>query len=253
VVSSPVLLWLKKEDKMLKKEFRDTLRILVESSVMLLAVPLIILMSLIMGFTINYVQLIKITAIITVFAFSAYSGLGMFLWEKRDKGFEYLLTLPISRLKLFIFKLLPRFVVLMLFLVTWALVFNTSAKDYIVVLIFIQLSAACLSLAFNSYFAAVIGIILLGFFYGLSSRFITFLFIRWQRISIDLFAIISPYFLAALLLGIPLGISFLLAFRNFDLKPYKYVVKPYLFIALPLLLVQVVVIFWYYDKIRYLY
>jgi hypothetical protein len=238
---------------MLKKEFRDTLRILVESSVMLLAVPLIILMSLIMGFTINYVQLIKITAIITVFAFSAYSGLGMFLWEKRDKGFEYLLTLPISRLKLFIFKLLPRFVVLMLFLVTWALVFNTSAKDYIVVLIFIQLSAACLSLAFNSYFAAVIGIILLGFFYGLSSRFITFLFIRWQRISIDLFAIISPYFLAALLLGIPLGISFLLAFRSFDLKPYKYVVKPYLFIALPLLLVQAVVIFWYYDKIRYLY
>jgi hypothetical protein len=238
---------------MIKKEFRDTLRILVESSVMLLAVPLIILMSLIMGFTINYVELIKIISIITVFAFSAYSGLGMFLWEKRDKGFEYLLTLPISRLKLFIYKLVPRFVVLMLFLATWALIFAVPIKDYIVVLVFIQLAAACLSLAFNSYLAAVIGIILLGFFYGLSSRFITFLFIRWQRISIDLFAIISPYVLAALLLGIPLGISFLLAFWNFDLKPYKYVIKPYLFIALPLLLVQVVVIFWYYDKIRYLY
>jgi hypothetical protein len=238
---------------MIKKEFRDTLRILVESSVMLLAVPLIILMSLIMGFAINYVELIKIISIITVFAFSAYSGLGMFLWEKRDKGFEYLLTLPISRLKLFIYKLVPRFVVLMLFLATWALIFAVPIKDYIVVLVFIQLAAACLSLAFNSYLAAVIGIILLGFFYGLSSRFITFLFIRWQRISIDLFAIISPYVLAALLLGIPLGISFLLAFWNFDLKPYKYVIKPYLFIALPLLLVQVVVIFWYYDKIRYLY
>jgi hypothetical protein len=238
---------------MLKKEFRDTLRILLESSVMLLAVPLIILMSLIMGFKVNYGQLIKITLIITVFAFSGYSGLGMFLWEKRDKGFEYLLTLPMSRLKLFIYKLLPRMILLILLLGTWVLVFNMPVKNYIVVLIFIQLAAACLSLAFNSYFAALIGIILLGFFYSLSSRFITFVFYRWRGISIDPFAVISPYVLAALLLGIPLGISFLLAFRNFDLKPYKYVIKPYLFIAMPMLLVQAVVIFLYYEKIVYFY
>lgn len=238
---------------MLKKEFRDTLRILLESSILLLSVPLIILTLLIMGFKVNCGLLIKYTSIITVFAFSGYSGLGMFLWEKRDKGFEYLLTLPISRLKLFIYKLLPRFVVLMAMLVTWALVFNMPVNDYIVVLIFIQLAAACLSLAFNSYFAALIGIILLGFFYSLSSRFIIFLFYRWQGISIDPFTIISPYVLAALLLGIPLGISFLSAFRNFDLKPYKYVIKPYLFIALPLFLVQVVVIFLYYEKIVYFY
>ena len=95
---------------MLKKEFRDTLRILLESSSLLLSVPLIILTTLIMGLKINVVQLIKMISIVTVFAFSGYSGLGMFLWEKRDKGFEYLLTLPISRLKLFIYKLVPRFV-----------------------------------------------------------------------------------------------------------------------------------------------
>jgi hypothetical protein len=238
---------------MLKKEFRDTLRILLESAVMLLAVPLIILMSLIMGFKVNYGQLIKVTLIITVFAFSGYSGLGMFLWEKRDKGFEYLLTLPMSRLKLFIYKLLPRMFVLILLLGAWVLVFNTPVNNYIVVLIFIQLAAACLSLAFNSYFAALIGIILLGFLYSLSSRFITFLFYRWEGISIDPFAVISPYVLAALLLGIPLGISFLLAFKNFDLKPHKYVIKPYLFIALPLLLVQAAVIFLYYEKIVFSY
>lgn len=240
---------------MLKKEFRDTLRILLESSLMLLAVPLIILTLLIMGLKVNYVQLIKIISIITVFAFSGYSGLGMFLWEKRDKGFEYLLTLPISRLKLLFYKLLPRFVVLMLFLSTWSLIFARPINDYIVVLIFIQWAGACLSLAFNSYFAALIGIILLGFFYSLSSQFIIFLFIHWRGISIDPFNIIniSPYILAALLLGVPLVISFLLALRNFDLKPYKYVVKPYLFIALPLLLVQVVVIFLYYEKIVLFY
>jgi len=238
---------------MLKKEFRDTLRILMESSVLLLSVPLFMLMSLIMGFKVNYGQLIKVTLIITVFAFSGYSGLGMFLWERRDKGFEYLLTLPLSRLKLFIYKLLPRFVVLMLLLGTWCLVFNMPVKEYIVVLVFIQLAGACLSLAFNSYFAALMGIILLGFFYSLSSRFISFLFHRWQRVSIDPFAVISPYVLSALLLGIPLGISFLLAFRAFDLKPYKYTIKPYLFIALPLLLVQAVVIFLYYEKVVYLY
>jgi hypothetical protein len=86
---------------------------------------------------------------------------------------------------------------------------------------------------------------------GCSNRFISFLFYHWQRVSIDPFAVISPYILSALLLGIPLGISFLLAFRAFDLKPYKYTIKPYLFIALPLLLVQVVVIFLYYEKVVY--
>jgi len=241
------------EETMLKKEFRDTLRILLESSSLLLAVPMIILTLFIMGLKVNVVQLTKMISIITVFAFSGYSGLGMFLWEKRDKGFEYLLTLPISRLKLFIYKLLPRFAALIAMLGTWTLVFNMPVKDYIVVLIFIQLAAACLSLAFNSYFAAIIGIILLGFFYSLSSRFITLLFHRWQEISIDPFTIISPYVLAALLLGIPLAISFLLALRNFDLKPYKYTVKPYLFIALPLLLIQAAVIFLYYKKIVYFY
>jgi hypothetical protein len=238
---------------MLKKEFRDTLRIFLESSVLLLSFPLIILMSLIMGFTINYGQLLKVISIISVFAFSGYSGLGMFLWERRDKGFEYLLTLPMSRLKLFVYKLLPRFVVLMLFLATWALIFAEPVNDYIVVLIFIQLAAACLSLAFNSYFAALVGIILLGFFYSLSRRFIISLFFHWQGISIDPFTIISPNVLAALLLGIPLGISFLLAFWNFELKPYKYTIKPYLFIALPLLLVQLVVIILYYERIMFFY
>lgn len=238
---------------MLKKEFRDTLQILLESSVLLLSVPLICLISLIMGFKVNYGQLVKIISITTVFAFAGYSGLGMFLWEMRDKGFEYLLTLPMSRVKLFIYKLLPRMVVLLLFLGIWGLVFNQPLKGYLVVLVFIQLIAVCLSLAFNSYLAALISIILLGFFYGLSSMSITALFLRLQTVSINPFEIISPYALAALLIVIPLGISFLLTFRNFDLKPYKYAVRPYLFIALPLIFVQAVVILLYYEKIIAIY
>lgn len=238
---------------MLKKEIRDSLQILLESSVLLLAVPLIYLISLIMGFKINFEQLVKIISIITVFAFAGYSGLGMFLWEKRDKGFEYLLTLPLSRVKVFIYKLLPRMVVLFLLLGIWGLIFNQPIKDYITILLFIQLVAVCLSLAFNSYFAALIGIILLGFFHGLSSVFITSLFLHWQEVSIYPFEIISPYVLSALLIVIPLGVSFLLAFRNFDLKPYKYVVRPYLFIALPLLLVQTVIILLYYEKVVAIY
>jgi hypothetical protein len=241
------------EESMVKKEFRDTLQILLESSVLLLSVPLICLISLIMGFKVNYGQLVKLISITTVFAFAGYSGLGMFLWEMRDKGFEYLLTLPMSRVKLFIYKLLPRMVLLLLFLGIWGLVFNQPLKSYLLVLLFIQLIAVCLSLAFNSYLAALISIILLGFFYSLSSMFITALFLRWQSVSINPFEIISPYVLAALLIVIPLGISFLLTFRNFDLKPYKYAVRPYLFIALPLILMQAVLIFLYFEKVMEFY
>lgn len=237
---------------MLKKEFRDTLQILLESSVLLLSVPLIFLVSLIMGFKVNW-QLVKIISITTVFVFAGYSGLGMFLWEMRDKGFEYLLTLPISRVKLFFDKLLPRVVVLFLLLGIWGLVFNQPLKDYLVVLLFIQLIAVCLSLAFNSYLAALISTILLGFFCVLSGWFITALFIRLQTVSINPFEIISPYALAALLIVIPLGISFLLTFRNFDLKPYKYAIRPYLFIALPLILIQAVLIFLYFEKVKAFY
>ena len=234
---------------MLKKEFRDSLRILLESSLFLLAVPMSILASVIMGFTLAYGQLIKYTSIITIFAFAAYSGLGMFLWEKRDKGLEYLLTLPMSRLTLFLCKLLPRMILLLVLLGAWGLIFQVSIKQLVVVLIFIQLAAASLSLAFNSYFAAIIGIILLMFFYSLSQRFIWFLFYQWRELSVNPFAIISPTLLAALLTGIPLALSFLMAFKNLDLRPYKYTVKPYLFIAVPLLLAQVAVIFFFYEKV----
>lgn len=235
---------------MLKKELHDTLRILLESAVLLLSVPIIIIISLIMGFKVHYVQLLKVTSIITIFAFAGYSGLGMFLWEKRDKGFEYLLALPMSRLKIFVYKLLPRVVVLLLLTGISILILNMSENAF-PALIFIQLGAVFLSLALNSYFTSFIVIILLGFLYSLSSRFITGVFHHWKGYSFDPFAIISPHVLAALLLGIPLAIAFFLALKNFDLKPYKYVIKPYLFIALPLLLVQAAVIFLFYETAVY--
>ena len=236
---------------MLKKEFRDTLRILLESSLLLLSVPVIILFSFIMGFKINILQLLKVTSIVTIFAFSGYSGLGMFLWEKRDKGSEYLLTLPMSKLKIFIYKFLPRFLLLALLAVLSHLFFGINGH-YFIALLFIQLGGVFLSLAFSSFFMAFITIFLLGFFYSLAIQFI----IRWFKVihdfSFNPFELISPYVLAALLLGIPLAVSFFLAFKNYDLKPFKYAVKPYLFIGLPLILVQALVIFFYYEKLLYL-
>jgi hypothetical protein len=154
-----------------------------------------------------------------------------------------------SRLKLLIYKLLPRMILLILLLWAWGLFFTVPIKEFFLVLLFIQGAGACLSLAFNSFFAALIGIILLGFFNSLFNRFVNLLFYYWQRISIDPLTTIPTEILAVLSIGIPLVISFILALKNFDLKPYKYTVRPYLFVALPLLLVQVVVIFLFYTKV----
>jgi len=238
---------------MFKKEFRDTLLQLLESSLLLLAIPLIIGLTLLFGLDVLIAELINAVSIITLFAFAGYSGLGMFQTERKDKGFEYLLALPMSKLKIFLFKVIPRFAVLMVLTGLAILFFNITFTGVVLPLIFLHLGGVFLSLAFYSLFAGFIAVVLLGFFYSLSHMFIIHAFNYVAQIYFSPFSIISPPVLAALLLALPLGISFFLAFRKFDLKPYKYTIKPYFFIAAPLLLLQALIILVYFEKVAYFY
>lgn len=236
---------------MLKKEFRDTLRILLESSLLLLAIPLMLGFVLLLGLYVPVIELIKAVLVITLFVFSGYSGIAMFQAEQKDKGFEYLLTLPVSKLKIFLSKLIPRVVVLAVLVGLAILFLDIGFKSIIIPLIFLQLGGVFLSLAFNTFFLGFVAVLLLGFFYSLSFMFITNLFYRLKQFSFDPFSIIPPTLLAALLLWIPLGLSFFLVFRGFDLKPYKYTVRPYFFVALPLLLLQALIILLYFEKFSF--
>jgi hypothetical protein len=235
---------------MIKKEFRDTLRILLESSVLLLAIPLTIGISILFGTYLPYGDFIYVIVILTVLAFACYSGLAMFRSERKDKGFEYLLTLPYSKWKIFICKWLPRLVVLLVLALLSALLFKMTVVNWVIPLILLQLGTVFLSLAVPSLFVGFIAVLVLLWFYALSRMFIIYLFYNVLHLSFARFPVPPPYIISAFLLLIPLGISFFLVYKNFDLKPYKYTIRPYFFIGLPLILLQAIIIFLYYGDIK---
>lgn len=235
---------------MLKKEFRDTLMILLQSSILLLSIPIIMGLSLVIESNIPFRQLLKAASFITVLAFSGYSGLAMFQTERKDKGFEYLLTLPLSKLKLLIFKMLPRLSVLVFIGGGYAFLANVNnVREYFAALLIFHLAAAFLSLAFQSLFPGVVAVILLSFLFTLYNRFLGQMYHQIKQLAFNPFSIVPPYILASFLLLVPLGISFFLVLKNLDLKPYTYSIRPYLFIAIPVVLLQAIIITVYYDRV----
>jgi hypothetical protein len=234
---------------MFKKEFRDTLMILLQSSVFFLSIPLIMGLSLVLDTNIPFRQLVNAASFITVLVFTGYSGLAMFQSERKDKGFEYLLTLPLSKLKVLVLKMLPRLSVLVFIGGIYALLANVgNVKNYIIALLIFHLAAAFLSLAFQSLFPGAVAVILLAFLFTLYNKFLSYMYLQIRQLAFNPFSMVSPNILASFLLLVPLGISFFLALKKLDLKPHTYSIRPYLFIALPVVLLQVIIIAVYYDK-----
>ncbi len=234
---------------MLKKEFRDTLKILLECSSILLVIPLAkILDKLVFHQGWLFRDVFDITFIVILSVFSIFSGLYVFQSEKKDRGFEYLLSLPISRSKIIFCKIFPRLSILLLLLAVTLIfsVFDISLQGCITFITW-QLSAVFLTLAIDSLIIHFIGIFILFTLFKLFSNFI-FHFIN----NLGVLQLTSSAFfgelLSSLILLIPLGISFILSFKNFDMKPLKFHTKAYLFITLPAIAVQILILFLYYNK-----
>lgn len=239
---------------MLKKEFRDSLRVLLECSLLLLVIPAILLMD-VLFFHINlgFMELLQVILIITVLAFAIYSGLTLFRREEKDRSYEYLFSLPLSRSKILVCKIFPRLLLVILLLLIYAFLFGIEEdpifrqNDNVLVTVTVFFfSALFLSLAFRNLGAAFIGVYLLLVVYELSFSFSIEVFwkIRLTRYYDQLHDYMTGFFakmvsiLPGLLIIIPLGISFFLTVKRLDLRPPKYRIKPYLYIALPFILVQ---------------
>lgn len=238
---------------MLKKECKDTWRILLESSLLLMAIPVVWIVSQLFGLEAPIEDLIAFVCMITVFAFSGYSGLTLFRFEKQDRALEYVLTLPIGRLRMFFNKLLPRFILLLFLAALLVLFFHVSFESTILPLFLLQIGAVFLSLAIDSYYVGVIALFLLMFLTELGNimvkRFLYFMVGGNFQLA-HLFVKFYPHLL---LIFIPLGISFFLALKRLDLKPYRYSLKPYLYIALPVLMTQMVLYIVFYDSFQFYY
>ena len=189
---------------------------------------------------------------------SLFLGLSPFALDSKQKGMEYLLTLPFSRRRLLFIKLLPRLAALTFFYCLFLLLYQIQGREVLgnafvffnlasFALFFISFSLASVhenfivqfisvGIAFSGYWALCIFILASGFAWqnNLSWasvwRFSAFgdLFHEFKGLMVTL-AVFS-------LLLVPFVASYFLAFKKFDLRPARAFNRRQLLFFVPLLL-----------------
>lgn len=234
---------------MFKKELHDTLRMLSHSLLLFLAIPVLY-----RGFGyagLEFSQAFRRIFTIIVVFFAAYSGAGLFLFEKKEKAFEYLYSLPMPRSKILLNKLSPRLLVLLTLIIIGAAfrVFTDIPADSFG-LFFLFFSSVFVGLAVHSLIVGLLGILIVNLLLYYSAVIINY-------IAIDKFGAKTGagFFLSLLLPGllllIPLGTGFWVCFKKIDLKPLEMQLKLYYRIVLPALLVFIVFVVMFFNKYFY--
>lgn len=189
--------------------------------------------------------------------FSMFLGLSLFALDSKQKGMEYLLTLPYSRRRLLLIKLLPRLAAIVLFYFMFVLQYSLMGNNafaggftifslayFSLFLISFSLSVVHENFIVQSIWAgvALCGYIALCLYIcalGSSWRFAMPISWtapgHWRDLAYDLpslFTAIAVF----LLMAVPVVVSFFLAFKKFDLKPSRTFNRRQLLFFVPLLL-----------------
>jgi ABC-type transport system involved in multi-copper enzyme maturation permease subunit len=219
---------------MLRKEFRDALHRLLECLVLLVAVPLGYFWDrAIVHYGWRFADIVPAVFTATIFLFAVYAGISLFSSEKKDRALEYLLSLPVSRSKIVLAKIIPRLSILV---GLWGGFAFLAGQDWnwitLVFLLFLFFVAASLSIAIDSAVIGVIGVLLLFAAFDLSSSTLTF--IAWKLSLISSIHMVWIGWTAAgvLILG-PFAAAFLLVIRNLQAMPLRLQMRPYYRLALP--------------------
>jgi len=226
---------------MFKKELSDSLKTLwIGIPFALLVVFLKVFLRRSQSFFWDADSLLNLTFTSTTLIFAALAGLTLFRTEKRDRGYEYLFSLPYSRLKLLAFKVLPRLLILSgLFLIGGLFsVFDSFFADIFSILVVFCFSLF-ISLAVDSFFMGLMGVIIL-------NNILYFVVIVIGYLKMDQAAdsaLVSPpgffmaQFLPAVILLLGLGTAFWKTFKRLDLKPLNRQIGSYLLYVLPVIFI----------------
>lgn len=238
---------------MLKKEFYDALKIFLECMVLLIGVPIGLVMDkFIIHFGWKLSEIFNFVFLITLAIYSIASGLTIFQSEKKDRAFEYLLSLPLSKFKIIMYKIFPRFLFLLLLIIAsvfFSIFNNIWINGFSLIVVFFF--SLFISISVNSIVIGLIGISLLFSVYYQASRIIHIIFLGWNLEKLSPFstgALLSDIFTAAILLT-PLGMAFWITFKKFDVKPLKLQLRAYLSIILPTILIFVSFVVLFYKKL----
>ena len=237
---------------MLKKEFSDAFKQFMECMLLLLGVPLgVVLDKLIIHFGWKLSDIFHYVFLITMTIYPLVAGLTIFQSERKDRAFEYLFSLPLSRFEAIRYKIAPRFLFLLLLII--ASVFFSIFKNVLINgfnLIVVFLISAFMSISVTSFVLGVVGVSFIFSAYYQASTIIHLIFIGWDRSKYNAFstgALLSDLLTAALLF-IPMGAAFWMTFKNLDIKPLKWQLKFYYYIVVPIIIVFYAFIILLFNK-----
>jgi ABC-type Na+ efflux pump permease subunit len=229
---------------MLRKEIGDALKKFVESLVVLVIIPLMYIFDkLIWKWGLDYRSLIDTGFVITLLIYAVYAGGTVFQSERKDRAFEYLFSLPLTRRKIILAKILPRFGLLIILGAAATIVVGrgllAEAGITVLVLFFssLFLSIAVFSIAINLF---GVGLMYLIFFQ--EGRIFGHLLLKFGGNSASYLGWLVTQFISAAVLLVPFGIAFWLTFKKMDARPLKLQMKTYYSITLPALFVLALLI-----------
>jgi hypothetical protein len=237
---------------MLKKEILDSLKIFGECLLLLIAVPLAYLFDkLFIHFGWSFSEIFNFVYVTIMVVYPVAAGLTLFQSEKKDRAFEYLFSLPLSRLKIITYKILPRLSLLLLLIIASLLIsiFRYPLMNGFNLIVLFSISAT-LSLSISSFGIGVIGASLFFFIYYQAYQIIYMMFTGWDIHKHEPFSMAAflSCVLTAILFLMPFGAALLVTFQRFDVKPLKWQLKTYISIVVPTILAFAAFIFIFFSK-----
>lgn len=225
---------------MLKKEVWDAVNRELECLILLGIVPLAFIWDrFIMKFNWGFRDIFHGVFITTVAIYAVYAGATIFQSEKKDRAFEYLFSLPVSRIKILMTKILPRLVILIFLVIVLVLFFDLDVSTSGIMFPLIFLISCFLSIGVNSIIVNLIGVIMLLYVqYSIWQILMNYSFLHGLESRSD-WLIPGFQLIAAALLLIPMATAFWLTFKRMDVKPMKLQMRTYYAIVLPTLVILI--------------
>ena len=225
---------------MLKKEVWEAIKKELECLLLLGIVPLAFLGDRwVIKFNWGFREIFSGVFVTTVTIYAVYAGATIFQSEKKDRAFEYLFSLPVSKLKIFLMKLIPRLVILILLVIILILFFKIDMADFGTTFLVLFFISVFLSIGINSFIINLFGVLMLYFIqYSLWQILMNFSILHGLE-SRGAWIIPTFQLIAAVLLLVPIGIAFWLTFKRMDVKPVKLQMRAYYAIVLPTLVILI--------------
>ncbi|MEN8222210.1 MAG: hypothetical protein ABFR36_03030 [Acidobacteriota bacterium] len=244
---------------MLKREFKEVAKqtLLLIISVFCLIYPIHLIASIFNKGTFVFSEYFLVFYQLFILFFSFFLGISLFSKEIRNSGFDYLLTLPYSRTKLLLYKIVPRITALVLLGLIYLVLLTISTSDPFLItpisfhalylpLFFVSTSLSVLRGNFvaNSIITGLLFIIFLFAanlpvwlvirkYFGISESFKLRIFVQDSVFPFTPFSIV----LLGFIISLPFILSLFHGFKTYDIRTSKKYIKRFMTLFIPLLVI----------------